>query len=771
MKSFKNNHLPLFILAVFTILGVLFNPIFRGQFPTPADTIVGLYHPWRDVVWDGYVSGVPYKNFLTTDPVRQQYPWRELSIDKIKNFELPLWNPYTFSGSVLLGNHQSAPFYPLNALFLILPFSIAWTALVVLQPILQIVGMSLYLRNRNISLLVSLLSGLVWAFSGFSVAWMTWNTVVHTIAWLPFVLLSIDKIIYINSKPSYKLQVTSYKYWFKNYLWPGLLVFSLCSSFFAGHLQTFFYGAIFSFVYACLKVWQLNTNKKEILSLFALCFFLFALITSIQWIPTFEFILHSARDIQRSYWTEAGWFFLFYHLIQSVAPDFFGNPTTLNYWGVWNYGEFVGYIGIIPLFFALSALLYKKSKSLIFFGISSCILLIFMLPTPLAKIPYLLNIPLISTSQPTRLLGILDFCLVILASYGIEQFFVRPLHSIRKQLIVPLLILIGVFGLLWGSVVMKFSFVESQYWSIAQKNLLFPTGIFMAFGVFLVLAFSSRLIEKKTVRLSLLLFFCIITMSDLGRFMWKFVPFSNSAWLFPKTQIISYLQSQPGQYRFMSTDSRLFPPNFSTHYKLQTVDGYDPLYLSTYGEFVGAWIRQSPDLSAFNFNRIITPQNYESHFADISNVKYVLSLKDEQSPKLSLIMREGDTRLYENTQVFPRAYLVENVEVYPSKQSLMEAMFTQDLRKTALVYEPVQIDNDPLSSDEYVTIVSYRENTVRIESSTRASRFMVLTDSYYPNWRASVDGTESKIYKTNYAFRGIVVPQGVHTIQFTMNIF
>ncbi len=60
--------------------------------PIPADTIVGLYHPFKDLYAKEYPNGIPYKNFLTTDPVRQQYPWRSLTIDNEKNGKLPLWN-------------------------------------------------------------------------------------------------------------------------------------------------------------------------------------------------------------------------------------------------------------------------------------------------------------------------------------------------------------------------------------------------------------------------------------------------------------------------------------------------------------------------------------------------------------------------------------------------------------------------------------------------------------------------------------------------------
>ena len=160
------NYLPQ--LGILLICIVFFIQFFqKGLLPIPSDTIVGLYHPFRDTYAKEYPRGVPYKNFLITDPVRQQYPWRELAVTMLKQAELPIWNPYAFAGYPLLANIQTAAFYPLNVLFFIFAFPIGWAVLIFLQPLLAGIFFYYYLRHIETSRIGALFGATSWILSGF----------------------------------------------------------------------------------------------------------------------------------------------------------------------------------------------------------------------------------------------------------------------------------------------------------------------------------------------------------------------------------------------------------------------------------------------------------------------------------------------------------------------------------------------------------------------------------------------------------------------------
>lgn len=733
MTKFLKTNWPLLVILAFTTL--FFSPvILKNKLPIPADTIVGLYHPWRDFFKNEYTSGIPFKNFQITDSVRQQYPWRKFAIEEIKKGIVPWWNPYSFSGMPLIANLQSAVFYPLNLFYLLAPFNSVWAFQIILEMLLGGLFMFLYLRSLGLKSAAVLLGSIAWSASGFFIAWLEWNTTVHVAIWLPLMLLSIENIS-IGKKSK---------------LWMVVLIVAIIASFLAGYLQPFFYVIVVSFFYA---LWKSFRSRALTVIIFLICLAVALAVFFPQLLSTLQLIKLSARDIDQANWQRSDWFLPWQNLVQFVAPDFFGNPATLNYFGIWNYQEFVGYIGIVPLVFSFAGLFFSKISQKKFFVILLASSLIFCLPNPIASLPFVLNLPLISTAQPSRLILVVVFALSVLCSFGFDWFLDR--QSIKKILYVStagLMLSIGLFG-----------YTILNHLTISTHNMYLPLIIFSAMLAVLFL-YLARVIDRK----ALVIFIIVITLLDLLRFGWKFEPFSPSRWLYPKTKTLSFLENESTReaFRIAAIDDKLIPPNFSVSSKLQMISGYDPLYLKSYGEYIVAMERGKPDISLpWGFNRIIVPKNYNSKLFNLLNVKYVLSLDEINSRNFRLVMTEGQTRIYQNMSYVPRVFFVSNVLTARSKQEILSVLLGQgfDPSSTAVIQGNFTDENKLLGQGS-ARIVDYQSNSVRVLTDNDADGFLVLLDIYYPGWYATIDNQETKIYSTDYLFRGVKVPAGQHEV-------
>ena len=741
--------LPVFVIIVLS--AVFFYPTFlKGLLPVPSDTLIGLYHPWLDQVATTNPSGIPFKNFLITDPIRQQIPWRKLVIDDLKKGMLPVWNPYNFSGTSLLGNIQAGVWYPLNFFFFILPFPIAWTTLIITQPILAGLFLYAYLKNKKLHSEVAVFAGVVWGFCGFSIAWITWGTIVQTAVWIPLILLSIDHVIEHTNKESIMR-------------WCIILAFSLVCTVFAGHAQIAIYIFLFTSLYSLFAL-RYASAKFTLTWLLLACLGALA-VSSVQWIPFLRLFGHSSRFTDAAAWLKDGWFLPWQNTIQFIAPDFFGNPATLNYWGIWNYGEFIGYIGILPLLFVLYAVVSRKDRLTRFLEVVALLVLLFLLPTPLAKLPFQWHLPVIFSLQPTRLMVILDFCLVVLAALGMETFLRNPGKKILVGITIVGLLLCGLWGYVFRILGTTADTGILSNFEVTRRNLMLPTVLWICSSMLLLIWLR---VKKRWTGMFVLLVM-VITVFDLFRFGWKFTPFTPGEYFFPQTAAISFLRSQQKPFRIMSTDNRAFPPNVTSYYGLETPEGYDPVYDARYEEFIAALNRNEPNiLPPFGFNRIITLSNVNSPLLPLLNIKYVATLDDIQSPDLELMYREGNTRIYWFKKALPRIYPVEKVIYAAQKSQMMSLLYDKTFNpaKEAIVEDTLAVPPEPVSDTDIVRITSYTDSQILATSSFTSDHVVVISNMYDPQWHATIDSTPARIYRTNYLFMSIVVPKGEHVISF-----
>ncbi|MBE7529621.1 MAG: YfhO family protein [Ardenticatenaceae bacterium] len=142
-------------------------------------------------------------------------------------------------------------------------------------------------------------------------------------------------------------------------------------------------------------------------------------------------------------------------------------------------------------------------------------------------------------------------------------------------------------------------------------------------------------------------------------------------------------------------------------------------------------------------------------------------------PRPGLVYEEGVTRVYGNERYLPRAFVVHEGQLVADESAALAALAQHQERLAEIVF--IELEGQPpppdlgtaVTTPAQAVIVSYELNRVEIEATTEAPGFLVLSDTYYPGWRATVDGVDTAVYRANSLLRAVYVPAGTHTVTFT----
>jgi hypothetical protein len=163
-------------------------------------------------------------------------------------------------------------------------------------------------------------------------------------------------------------------------------------------------------------------------------------------------------------------------------------------------------------------------------------------------------------------------------------------------------------------------------------------------------------------------------------------------------------------------------------------------------------------------------EKLDSPIVDLLNVRYIVT-RGEDLPRLAAIPKFRHiaslpgNELFENTSVYPRFFLVHQTRAVASLQEARDLILQRrvDLRQTAIVDQPMELASAG-GSDEVKTL-KYEPNAIEISTHTSRGGLLVLSETYYPGWRAWLDDRPTQIYSTDIALRGVIIPAGVHSVR------
>ncbi|MBO4548278.1 MAG: hypothetical protein J5758_03600, partial [Abditibacteriota bacterium] len=167
----KSKLVPILILFAVIDCVFLFQPLFCGKTPVPGDYLKQM-RPWA-------TDHTPQRwNVLMADGVLQFYNWRHFYADCIKKGEMPLYNPYEFSGTPFVGTGQSAIYYPLNLLLPLFGADRGLGILCFLHLYIAQVFTLLLLIKYGAKTLSAALGAIAYSLSGFMVCWLELPTLI-----------------------------------------------------------------------------------------------------------------------------------------------------------------------------------------------------------------------------------------------------------------------------------------------------------------------------------------------------------------------------------------------------------------------------------------------------------------------------------------------------------------------------------------------------------------------------------------------------------------
>lgn len=728
-------------------------------------------------------------------PLLQFIPWWTFAWETLLAGHLPLWNPYVGMGAPLLANYQSALFYPGSWVYfgLFVAGGVRWMAwgqavMIAMHLAWAALGMARLAGRLGMGRFAQVAAGLAFGLSGYLTARASFLSINAAAAWLPWIVLCLTGLIDSLQSKTPPLR------------WFLALSASVTIQLLTGHAQTAWYSLTLAGIWGVFYAWARGSvDRRAVLTVRAtaglgMAVLLAAAASAAQLLPTAEYLAQSQRSSAVAYDYALNYSFWPWRLITLFAPGMFGSPVNGDYWGFGNYWEDAVYIGLLPLLLATSALFagFRRTGGPSEAGVFRRRLTVFLAAliaaafvlalgsnTPLYPWLYR-HIPTFAMFQaPTRWTLLAEFALALLAGLGADAWrrpIGRSLYWTRLGAMGAFAILIGA-GLGWlvlGSVSPTF---------VRAAAML---GLFSLGAMLLSLNAPDANCERDQVlsaasgpwsswhtAAAMLIAFDLLVAS------WGLNPAGPLELYDPSPAAAEVkrlanggrLYIPPGQERSLKYDRFLVfetfdpgearinlrlvnLPNANMLDRIAGVNQYDPLTPAAYA----AWMEMLETSSAQKEGGLL-------RLMDVGVIERI-SLEDPLGVALTAVERGG------RAGVAPCGVWVENTA--EAREMLMAEL--PQLAETIILSRqpgaPTDIGCEPAEAWlAYPPAVQLEledgklnPNRLVINADLPASGWVWVADTWFPGWKAFIDGEETAIAQANGLFRAVPVGKGEHRI-------
>ncbi|MFN8483657.1 MAG: YfhO family protein [Anaerolineae bacterium] len=695
-------------------------------------------------------AGFPLGDFFD-----QFYAFHRFAAGELAAGRLPLWNPYTFSGHPFLADIQSGVFYPPN-LAMLLAAALRGGDLPIRALYLQ-VALHLFLagaftyafaRRRLGGRWAALLAAVVFAGGGYLTSYPPLQlAVLQTDAWLPLLLLLIDKTLsLVETRHGASL--------------PGVLAMGLvwAMALLAGHPQSAMYVGYVALAWGIYRAWQAGIGWWRGALIVAVSALIGLLLAAAQWLPGIEYARLSVRAAAS--YDKLAHGFPFRDLVGVILPG------VVSVWSPL-------YVGILPLILAVYAMLrWWRAYDTAFWAALGGVALLLSFGGGLFVYPvfYWLAPGFNIFQGQERAAFLVAFALAMLAGAGLAGLLAameernetqrrKGAKEERSGLSFSAPLRLGVTLLFLGLIIAGVAGVwawrgpvagegRAQLWSLAG------VGAWLAAFALLALAWL-RWPRRRAWWVGLAV---ALAVADLARVALPLLagPVPPPGLGYP-VALVEPLQAA-GTTR-VENEYRL-PANYGVLNSIQDTWGASPLRTQRYADFYAA-------VPPERRRRLLNVGYFLTWHGDVPGMTEVAQL-----PVVNGVSGAKETTYLLKTEPGPRAWLVGDVEVVDDADALARlADPAFDPWQTALVAPGggVETRHDaslhPPAMPTQPTYRQFAPGHVAVHVETPAPALLAVSEVWYPGWQATVDGAPAPLLRAYDTLMAVPVAAGAHTVE------
>lgn len=675
------------------------------------------------------------------------------------------WEAAVDCGRPYLADPISQALYPGNLLFLLFSGPLAWKLFVLLHMGLTILGFLRLAASFQIEKTGAFFGALLFIGSG-AVLSHHWSPIWWVgIAWLPWAMAATRSLL--HDQPEAWGMV-------KTALPVALMI--LGGS----------YEPLLAYIYyAALEVlMKAVQNRKELIAgkagtsrlkqlapylLLALAALLSIALTTAQLGPTFEFLAQCDRSKGSHPGQVYRWSLSYWRFGEFFAPQLFGGQETGFYWmsladrTAPNSQPFLRgiYVGMPVLLLAFQGFLSspKKQRWILGLGLLVTLLLAMGKFTPLFWAARHLAPGVKLFRYPEKITTIAMVFLSLFAARGCSSLFGER-KALQRAGIVAFILLLGSVGVFWwqsGVLIESFNdrFTElGQVTDSEEIHQLMLQSLAWALGVttfFTALLFAP--LKNKKVRIAYSIVIVALPLLDMvntNRHLKILVP-------------LEALKQAPKELPKIEEGKKIRPriatrqpcgfvrivPQQASFFGFDSTDGYGSARLANRLEFDNCFGDQ-----------------LESKRLKCLGVDYTLERPRDLAEGYREVYHPGEV----GVEAFPgsprfrwgrRLFMVKRAE----DQALLMRSENFKARGDLVIVEDELVGGECKDAVESLTVEELSAAYIRLKTDCSERRYLLICDSYYPGWTATVDGKDVKIYQANLCFRAIVLEPGSHTIE------